>query len=169
MPTQQTKEAPFLIGAIVANQFGVLTRVSALFSRRGYNIDSLVVGVTENPAYSRMTIAATGDEQARSQVVKQLNKLHDVIRVDVIPAEEASAREHMLIKLRVNGSGNADITNTINKFGAKVIDFDTTSITAEVTGPTALNDKFIETARPYGILEVCRAGIQALHRGGVTL
>ncbi|MDR1891917.1 MAG: acetolactate synthase small subunit [Oscillospiraceae bacterium] len=159
----------FIIGAIVKNHFGVLTRVSSLFSRRGYNIDSLVVGVTENPEYSRMTIAAAGDEQVRRQVVNQLQKLHDVVRADIIPMENANLREHMLIKLTTGAGINAEITNIINRFGAKVIDFGAQSITAEVTGSPESNGKFLELAAPYGILEVCRAGVQALHRGAETL
>ena len=84
----------FIIGATVRNHFGVLTRVSSLFSRRGYNIDSLVVGVTEDPEISRMTIAAEGDEPLRIQVIKQLSKLHEVIKAEIIPNDDAAALEH---------------------------------------------------------------------------
>lgn len=159
----------FIIGAIVNNQFGVLARVSALFSRRGYNIDSLVVGVTDNPKYSRMTIVASGDESVRKQVVKQLGKLYDVVRVDIIPIDQATVREHMLVKMRVENGSNAEITDMINKFGAKMVDFSASTITAEVTGEVTSNDQFIEEAKKYGILEICRAGAQALDRNGKCL
>lgn len=159
----------FTIGAIVANHFGVLTRISSLFSRRGYNIDSLVVGVTHNPAVSRMTIVASGDEYIKDQIVKQLSKLHDVKLVGIIPDEQAVVREHMLIKLKVENGSNAEITGMINDFGAKVVDFSTDSIMAEVTGEASSNDRFVEVAKKYGILEICRAGAQALNRGSKVL
>jgi len=159
----------FIIGAIVNNHFGVLNRVTALFSRRGYNIDSLVVGMTDDSNLSRMTIVAMGDEYIKDQIVKQLGKLHDVVRVGIIPDDVAVAREHMLIKMRVDSGANADITDVINRFGAKVIDFSASTITAEVTGEAASNDEFVDTVRGYGIIEICRAGAQALHRDGETL
>ncbi len=155
----------FIIGAIVKNHFGVLTRVSSLFARRGYNIDSLVVGVTDDPAYSRMTIVVNGDDAIREQIVKQLRKLHDVERVGILARERTTVREHMLIKLRVADGNNAEIADCINRFGAKVVDFSKDSITAEVTGENASNDSFITLAKQYGILEICRAGAQALARG----
>ena len=164
-----TTDEKIIIGALVNNHFGVLTRVSELFAKRCYNIDSLVVGVTDNPAFSRMTIVAMGDSYIRDQIVKQLAKLHDVHRVDVIPNEQASVREHMLIKLRVSGSTNAEITNTFNGFGAKVIDFSADTITAEVTGDVPSNDRCVEQVERYGIMEICRAGAQALYRGNHCL
>ncbi|MDR2492588.1 MAG: acetolactate synthase small subunit [Coriobacteriales bacterium] len=162
-------EAKILIGAIVNNHFGVLTRVAELFAKRCYNIESLVVGVTDDPNYSRMTIVAMGDDYIRDQIVKQLSKLYDVHRVDVIPDEQASVREHMLVKIYVSGSTNAALTDAINDFGAKVIDFSPESITAEVTGDAASNDRFVEKVKPYGVLEICRAGAQALYRGARCL
>jgi len=158
-----------IIGAIVNNQFGVLMRITELFTKRGYNIDSLEVGITDNPEYSRMTIVATGDAATEQQIVKQLSKLHAVRHAAIIPADEASVREHMLIKLRVGPHQNADLTSMINRFGAKVIDFSAETITAEVTGEVANNDSFVEASREFGIMEICRAGAQALHRGAQCL
>ena len=159
----------FIIGVIVQNHSGVLTRVTSLFSRRGYNIDSLVVAETDNPQYSRMTIVATGNESVKNQIVKQLDKLQDVVTVDVIPHEDAAVREHMLIKIKVASDSNTDITNMINDFGSKVIDFGTESVTVEVTGDAKTNDRFIDAARTFGIMEICRAGAQALNRGSHVL
>jgi acetolactate synthase-1/3 small subunit len=162
-------EEKIIIGALVNNHFGVLTRVSELFAKRCYNIDSLVVGVTDDPAFSRMTIVAMGDEYIRNQIVRQLAKLYDVHCVELIPNDQASVREHMLIKLRVSGTDNTEITETLNTFGAKVIDFSSDTITAEVTGEVPSNDSFVELVSRYGILEICRAGAQALYRGGRCL
>jgi len=160
-----TSEHKIIIGAIVNNQFGVLMRITELFTKRCYNIDSLEVGVTDDPDFSRMTIVATGDAHTEQQIVKQLSKLHAVRFAAIIPPEHASVREHMLIKLRVGPDRNADLTSMINRYGAKVIDFSADTITAEVTGEVASNDAFIEASREFGILEICRAGAQALHRG----
>lgn len=158
-----------IIGILVNNHFGVLTRVSELFAKRCYNIDSLVVGETDDSAYSRMTIVARGDGSIKDQMVKQLAKLHDVHQVAVIPAENASVREHMLVKLHVTGQTNTQITTMFNRFGAKVVDFSADSVTAEVTGEVETNDHFVMAASDYGILEICRAGAQALHRGSSCL
>jgi len=158
-------EHKIIIGAIVDNQVGVLMRVTELFTKRCYNIDSLEVGITDNPALSRMTIVATGDTYTEEQILKQLSKLHVVRRAAIIPEERASVREHMLIKLKVTPYTNAALTAMINSHGAKIIDFSSETITAEVTGEVTGNDAFIEESREYGILEICRAGAQALHRG----
>ncbi|MDR2714714.1 MAG: acetolactate synthase small subunit [Coriobacteriales bacterium] len=162
-------EHKIIIGAIVNNQFGVLMRITELFTKRGYNIDSLEVGVTDDPTLSRMTIVAMGDTQTEAQIIQQLSKLHDVRHAAIIPASAASVREHMLIKLKVGANTNAALTAMINTYGAKVIDFSADTITAEVTGAPESNDAFIEAAQEYGILEVCRAGVQALHRGSECL
>ncbi|MCL1798870.1 MAG: acetolactate synthase small subunit [Eggerthellaceae bacterium] len=158
-------EQRIIIGALVNNHFGVLMRITELFTKRCYNIDSLEVGVTDDPALSRMTIVATGDAHTEVQIVQQLSKLHDVRRAAIIPVERASVREHMLIKLKVGANTNAALMAMINSYGAKVIDFSADTLTAEVTGAPEGNDAFIEASRDYGILEVCRAGVQALHCG----
>ena len=125
------KKGQFILGVIVTNHFGVLTRVSGLFSRRGYNIDSLNVGETEDPTLSRMTIIVTGDDYIESQIVKQLSKLQDVKKVELLPADEAVIREHLLIKVRVTNETRTQITEAVNIFRAKVIDF-TLRMTVEV-------------------------------------
>lgn len=159
----------FILSVIVSNHFGVLTRVSGLFSRRGYNIDSLNVSETENPAYSRMTIIVRGDDYIKSQIVKQLAKLHDVKRVELMQEDEVVLREHMLIKINVTQNTRPEITEAVNIFRGKVVDFNATSMTIEVTGEPSKLDAFIEFAKNIGIAEICRAGALALNRGTQTL
>ncbi|MDR2530039.1 MAG: acetolactate synthase small subunit [Oscillospiraceae bacterium] len=155
----------FTVGVTVNNHYGVLNRVTALFSKRGYNIDSLAVGETENPALSRITIVCTGDDYMREQVVRQLEKLEDVKRVTQFCDADAVSAEHLLIKLKVNGEGNSAINALINRYGGKVRDFGSDFITAEITAPSEEIDAFIETARSFGILETCRSGAIALSKG----
>lgn len=163
------KKEQFILSAIVSNHFGVLTRVSGLFSRRGYNIDSLNVGVTENPSYSRMTIIVTGDDYIKEQIVKQLAKLHDVKKVEIMPEEETVTREHLLIKIKATNERRAEINDAVNVFRGKVVDFHTDSITVELTGETSKIDAFINLCKEFGILELCRAGALAIKRGDKCL
>jgi len=155
----------FTVGIIVSNHFGVLNRVAGLYAKRGYNIDSLAVGETENPAYSRMTIVSTGDDYMKSQVVRQLQKLHDVKMVVVLDKANSVSIEHMLIKLKVNGTSKARISEVINDFGGKVMDFSGDFITAELTGSSERVERFIDEAGNIGILEVCRSGLISMAHG----
>lgn len=163
------KKGQFILGVLVTNHFGVLTRVAGLFARRGYNIDSLNVGETEDPTVSRMTIIVTGDDYIKSQIVKQLAKLHDVKRVELIPEDDAVIREHLLIKVMVTRDTRSEITEAVNIFRAKVIDFNTDTMTIEVTGETTKLDAFIDYSRTFGIIEMCRAGALAINRGTKSL
>lgn len=163
------KKEQFILSAIVSNHFGVLTRVSGLFSRRGYNIDSLNVGVTENPKYSRMTIIVTGDDYIKEQIVKQLAKLHDVKKVEIMPEDKTVSREHLLIKIRATNERRAEINDAVNVFRGKVVDFHTDSITVEMTGETSKVEAFINLCKEFGILELCRAGALAIKRGEDSL
>jgi len=158
-------EDKFIVGIIVPNQFGVLNRVAGLYAKRGYNIDSLAVGVTENPAFSRMTIVSTGDDYMKNQVLKQLEKLHDVKMVVLLDKDDSVSIEHMLIKLRVGSEGNATISDLINDFGGKVMDFGGDFITAEISGGSDKIERFIEMTRDYGILELCRSGLISMVHG----
>lgn len=155
----------FTVGIIVSNHFGVLNRVAGLYSKRGYNIDSLAVGETENPEYSRMTIVSTGDDYMKNQVLRQLEKLHDVKMVVLLDKENSVSIEHMLIKLKVGGVGKAAISDMINDFGGKVMDFGGDFITAEITGSSEKIEKMIDAARGIGILEVCRSGLISMVHG----
>jgi len=162
-------DSKIIIGVLVNNKPGVLMHITELFTKRCFNIDSLVVGMTEKPAISRMTITSIGDVQIENQIVKQLSKLHDVLHVAVIPENKATVREHMLIKMEVTAETSSAVTEMINAFAAKVIDFTASTVTAEVTGEVENNDRFVEASKEYGIIEICRAGAQALHRGNTSL
>ena len=155
----------FTVGIIVSNHFGVLNRVASLYAKRGYNIDSLAVGETENPDYSRMTIVSTGDEYMKNQVLRQLEKLHDVKMVVPLDEDNSVSIQHMLIKLKVNGTGKAAISDLINDYGGKVMDFSNDFITAEITGSSDRIEQFIDAARNIGILEVCRSGLISMVHG----
>jgi len=155
----------FIVGIIVSNHFGVLNRVAGLYAKRGYNIDSLAVGETENPGYSRMTIVSTGDEYMKTQVLRQLEKLHDVKMVVLLEKNSSVSIEHMLIKLKVEGAGKAAISDLINDYGGKVMDFGGDFITAEITGSSEKIERFIESARVIGILEVHRSGLISMVHG----
>jgi len=157
----------FTVGALVKNQFGVLNRITGLFSKRGYNIDSLAVGETENPEISRITFVCSGDEYMREQVVRQLEKLHDVIAVTLF-GQDVVESEHMLIKLQLMGNCQTAISRSINRFSGRICDFGPDYVIIELTAPTAKIDEFIEHVRSMGILEVCRSGTLAMKigRGG---
>ena len=155
----------FTVSVIVSNHFGVLNRVSGLYSKRNYNIDSLAVGVTEDPSYSRITIVSTGDDYMKEQVVKQLEKLHDVKKVVLLDKDNSIGLEHMLIKLRVNGDFKSQISGLVVEYGGNILDFSNEFVTAEITGSSEKIDRFIEKARQFGILEVCRSGLIAMIHG----
>ena len=123
-----------VLSALVKNSSGVLSRVSGLFSRRGYNIDSLTVGRTEDPSISRMTITLMGDDNVLEQVKKQLNKLEDVVRVIDFKANESVYRELVLIKVKANAENRAAINETVKIFRSKIIDLSTDTLTIELTG-----------------------------------
>ena len=155
----------FIVGIIVSNHFGVLNRVAGLYAKRGYNIDSLAVGETENPAFSRMTIVSTGDEYMRNQVLKQLGKLQDVKMVALLDNDSSVSIEHMLIKLKLGNEGKAAISDLINDYGGNVMDFGADFITAEISGSSEKLERFIDAALEIGILEVCRSGLISMIQG----
>lgn len=155
----------FTVGIVVSNHFGVLNRVAGLYGKRGYNIDSLAVGETEDPEFSRMTIVSTGDEYMKEQVVRQLKKLHDVKMVTILDNESTVSAEHAFIKLNVNNDSKTGISALINRYGGKVMDFGGDFITAEVTGDSQKIDAFIREAGPLCILEVCRSGLISMVHG----
>ncbi|MBQ8352165.1 MAG: acetolactate synthase small subunit [Clostridia bacterium] len=161
-------ESKFIIAVYVDNQFGVLTRVTGLFTRRGFNIDSLTVGVTERPEYSRITITMHGDEYAKAQVINQLKKLVNVKKVEVLE-NESTKRELMLIKVNHMSGTRTEIMTAVDVFRAKVIDYSPSEMCIEVTGDPQKMDAFVALMKPFGILEMCRTGIVALDRGSVTL
>ena len=158
-----------VLSVLVKNSSGVLSRVSGLFSRRGYNIDSLTVGRTEDQNISRMTIALNGDEDVLEQVKKQLNKLEDVICVTDLNDNESVYRELVLIKVRANAENRAAINETVKIFRSKIIDLSTNTLTIELTGHEDKVSALISLMEEYGIEELVRTGITALQRGEKTL
>jgi acetolactate synthase-1/3 small subunit len=164
-----TENGKIILSMLVHNESGVLTRISGLFARRGYNIDSLSVGETEDPQISRMTVMATGDEYIREQILKQLEKLHDVLIVEAMDASRLVTRELILIKVNVAQGARSELLEAVAIFRAKVIDLTPTSLTVEITGDKSKCEAFIEYLRPYGIAELCRTGITAIGRGSAIL
>jgi len=158
-----------VIAILVRNQAGVLTRVSGLFSRRGFNIESLTVSETESHEYSRITVAMEEDAYVKKQLMKQLGKLHDVSEIEEMQTGEAVFRELLLIKLRVTPATRQEIMDAVNVFRSKIVDFSADSLCVEMTGESAKIDAFIELMRPVGIVEMCRTGIIALERGSCCL
>lgn len=159
----------FVISILVANRSGVLTRVSSMFTRRGFNIDTLTVGETESPEFSRITITLRGDKSICDQIVKQLEKMYDVQKVQVMQRDTTVARELLLIKVQHTPEQRQDILSVTDVFRAKIIDFSQEALVIEIQGSTTKINAFIELLEPYGILEMCRTGLVALERGGNCL
>lgn len=153
------------VAVLVENKPGVLARVAGLFSRRGFNIESLAVGVTENPDTSRMTIVVSGDDRILEQVMKQLNKLIDVIRVSDLPAEDSVNRELALIKVGVDSSTRAEVMQIVDVFRAKIVDVGIKSLVVEVTGDESKINAMEQLLRQFGIKELVRTGKIAMNRG----
>ncbi len=159
----------YVLSVYVENKYGVLTRVASLFMRRGFNIDSLTVGETENPEYSRITITLRGDDYTCEQLIHQLKKLQNVKQVKCLPDESKVERELMLIKVKNSAETRNDIMAAAEIFRAKIIDYGTDFMCVEVTGePTKIN-AFIDVMQPLGIVEMCRTGAVALERGSSIL
>ena len=150
---------------IVENKSGVLTRIAGLFSRRSFNIDSLSVGATDNPDYSRMTITVQGDRDVLEQVIKQLSKLINVIRVSELDAGESVERELAIIKVSADRESRSEIMQIVNIFRAKIIDVSQRSMIIEVTGDEEKIDAIIQLLRQFGIKELARTGKVSMVRG----
>ena len=159
----------YVIAVYVDNKPGVLTRVSSMFTRRAFNIDTLTVGEIENPAYSRITISLSGDEYTKNQIVAQLHKLHNVQKVKVLSDVSTLKRELMIIKMKNNPHNRAEIMAAAEVYKGKIIDYSVSTISVEVTGEPVKIDAFIELMKPLGILEMCRTGIVAIERGAETM
>jgi acetolactate synthase-1/3 small subunit len=153
------------LAILVENKPGVLTRVAGLFSRRGFNIESLAVGVTENQDTSRITIVVSGDDNILEQVEKQLNKLIDVIRVSDIPPEDSVSRELALIKVGVDSTTRAEVMQIVDIFRAKIVDVGIKSLVVEVTGDESKINAIEQLLRQFGIKEMVRTGKIAMNRG----
>lgn len=163
------KEKTHIISALVTNASGVLTRISGLFARRCFNIDSLAVCATEDPSLSRMTIAVRGDDNVLKQIVLQLGKLPDCRMTVELDANGTVMRELLLIKLRVTARQRAEIETVCHTYEAKIVDLSPDSIVIELTGKPSKIDGFIEVLHDYEILELSRTGMTALARGSGKL
>jgi len=157
--------AKHVLSILVENQAGVLYRVSGLFSRRGYNIDSLSVGVTEDPRYSRITVVVAGDEQIIDQIRKQVNKLEDVIEVADLYADSSVVRELALVKVSAVPDARSEIVGIVDIFRAGIIDVSSRSLTIEITGDQGKIQAFVDLMEPYGVIEIVRTGLTGIQRG----
>lgn len=154
------------VSALVENKPGVLARIATLFAARGFNIDSLAVGETDDPTVSRMTITVRGDEKILEQVEKQLNKLIDVIKVWEYSKTQHIERDLALIKVKANKTNRSEILQIVDIFRANIIDVSSESVTIEVTGDEEKIEALINMLKPFGIKEMARTGVVAMARGG---
>lgn len=159
----------YVIAAFVENKSGVLMRVTSMFNRRGFNIDTLTVGETESPEYSRITLTFSGDQDDLHQLVTQLQKLYNVKKVEVISAEVGIRRELLLIKVKNSSETRGDLRDAVDVFKAKIVDYSAEALCLEVTGDSTKIDSFIDNMKPFGIIEMCRTGIVALERGSESI
>ncbi|MBI5725142.1 MAG: acetolactate synthase small subunit [Planctomycetes bacterium] len=155
-----------VISALVENQPGVLAHIAGMFAARGFNIDSLVVGRTEDPVLSRMTIVVIGDDKTLEQVRKQLGKIVTVVKVRDFADVEYVERDLMLIRVHTSPEKRPEVLALVDLFRGRVVDVARTSILVELSGPEKKLEAFMDLVRPYGIREVARTGIIAMQRGG---
>ena len=153
------------LAILVENRAGVLSRVAGLFSRRGFNIESLVVGTTQDPAVSRITIVTAGDDRTVEQIEKQLHKLPDVLMVKDLKGSLYFSRQLILIKVRSDAGNRSEIMQIVEVFRAHVVDISLTTATIELTGTEEKLEAIMQLLEPYGIIEVVRTGQIAIERG----
>ncbi len=157
------------ISVLVENHSGVLSRISGLFSRRGFNIDSLAVGPTQDPTISRITIIADGNEYTVEQIEKQLNKLVEVIKVKTLGKDECLARELLIAKLSVPADKRSEVMTIAEITGAKVMDLTLTTMTLELCDTYSHLKRFEEIIAPYNVIELVRTGTIAISKGADTI
>ena len=155
-----------VIAALVENKPGVLHSVANMFRRRGFNIESITVGHTEQKGLARMTITVNGDDKTLEQIIKQMHKLIDVVKVSGLEPENIVARELALIKVNVpDTKTRSDIINCVEVFRGRVVDVSSETLTMEITGTSDKIDAFLNLMKTYGVMELARTGITALSRG----
>ncbi|MCD8052563.1 MAG: acetolactate synthase small subunit [Lachnospiraceae bacterium] len=154
-----------VLSVLVENSSGVLSRVAGLFSRRGYNIDSLTVGETQNPDFSRMTIMTRGEDEELEQIRKQLAKLVDVVDIKELPDDESVCRELVLVKIEADAEKRPQVIAVADIFRAKIVDVAEKSIMVELTGNQNKLDAFMRLLSDFHILQLARTGITGLARG----
>ena len=157
------------LSVLVENKPGVLARISGLFSRRGFNIDSLAVGPTENPEVSRMTIVVSVDKLPLEQVTKQLNKLINVLKIVELDPDNSVQRELMLVKVHVDNVKRSSVLEIVTLFRAKVVDVAPDSVTIEATGSKDKLEALLRVLEPFGIKELVQSGLVAVGRGGKSI
>lgn len=153
-----------VLSVLVDNTSGVLNRVAGLFSRRGYNIDSLTVGETEDPKYSRMTIVVTGDDDIIEQIIKQISKLEDIKKVDLLGPQSSVTRELILVKVKTDATQRQQIYSIAEIFRANIVNVEKDSLMIEITGSQSKLQAFLTLLEDYEILELVRTGITGLSR-----
>ena len=154
-----------ILSLLVDNTAGVLSRISGLFSRRGYNIDSLTVGVTADPRYSRATVVTTGDHNILDQIEKQLNKLEDVVDIKRLEPDSSVCRELLLVKVLCNEQNRQNIISIADIFRAKIVDVSIESLVIELVGSQSKLSAFLRMLKDVEILELARTGLTGLSRG----
>jgi acetolactate synthase-1/3 small subunit len=154
------------LSVLVENKPGVLARIAGLFSRRGFNIDSLAVGPTEHPEVSRMTIVVNVEESPLEQVTKQLNKLVEVIKVVELDGAASVSRELLLVKVRADATSRGQVLEVVQLFRAKVVDVATDAVTVQVVGNHDKLADFLTMVEPFGVRELVQSGMVAIGRGG---
>ena len=158
-----------VLSLLVENNPGVLSRISGLFSRRGYNIDSFSAGVTADPRFTRITIVSTGDEQVLEQIKKQLAKLEDVLDIKVLEPNASVTRELILVKIRARDTERQAVMNATEIFRGKIVDVTNDSMVIELTGHQEKLEAFLDLLSGYEILELARTGITGLTRGSADV
>ena len=158
-----------VLSLLVEDKPGLLTRVAGLFARRGFNIESLAVGVTEIPGLSRITVVVDVEELPLEQVTKQLNKLINVIKIVELDPTQSVHREHLLIKVRVDNVTRSQVLEAVNLFRARVVDVSTDALVIEVTGDSGKTTAFLRVLEPFGIKEIAQSGLLAIGRGGKSI
>ncbi|MDO5492713.1 MAG: acetolactate synthase small subunit [Nesterenkonia sp.] len=157
------------LSVLVEDVPGVLSRVSGMFSRRAFNIDSLAVGPSEIPGLSRITVVVDADEVLLEQITKQLNKLINVIKIIELSPDGAVERDHLLIKVRADSTMRLQVTQAVDLFRAKIVDVSVDSLTVEATGAQDKLNALLEVLEPYGIKEIVRSGTLAISRGSKSM
>ena len=158
-----------MISLLIEHEAGALSRVSGLFSARGYNIESLTVAPTEDASLSRMTIVTSGSDDIIEQITKQLNKLVNVLKIVELENDNAVARDHMLVKVRTDATTRSQVLEAVTLFRARVIDVVSDSVVIEVTGDSAKCQAFIKVLEPFGIKELVQSGAIAISRGSKSM
>jgi acetolactate synthase I/III small subunit len=157
------------LSVLVENKPGVLARIAGLFSRRGFNIDSLAVGPTEHPEVARMTIVVNVEESPLEQVTKQLNKLVEVIKIVELDGAASVSRELLLVKVKADAATRGQVLEIVQLFKAKVVDVATDAVTIQVTGNQDKLDDFLRIVEPFGVRELVQSGMVAIGRGGRSI